>query len=391
MRGFASVGRAVRTRRPTSACSDGPLRCCSASALPSRVAGRAAEAPVRWAALESASKGAAWRLKRPSFPPVYSLPRLTARTEESGDPYPSPRTTIGSRSAVRGSIIQYLSDLRVYGNVLHVSYMAADGKQVEQFFKYNTFLARNGARLLADMASRVVSARAAIVSPSVWKAEVAPVQRPIRAELLDTSEAGWQRIAIYSALIAFPAICPVCARPADAIVAFRINAGLNQTGSWLIPACTAHETELPKYFVVGSWHASQSRIEFQVWNREYARQFLLVNTGENPEHVRRQADASPLLVAIKNGVRLIQFQYTVSALVLSMIIPSKIHVLQPRQRPFLVGLKYSLISAAAGWWSFVGLFWTPACIIRNCRGGTDLTKTVVAILSGSALSAGGYR
>jgi hypothetical protein len=286
---------------------------------------------------------------------------------------------------------QYLTDLRVYGNVLHITYAASDGKQVEQFFKYNTFLAKNGATALAEMAARVASARTAIVKPSIWKPEAAPVQKPLKAEMLEPAETGWQRIAVYSALVAFPASCPVCMRPADSVVPFRMAAGFDEKGSWLVPVCREHEGEFTKHLAVDKWRANKSRLEFQAWNRDYARLFLLLNTGENPEQVRRQAEASPLFVAIKNGLRLVQFQYAISAVYFSVLLPSKIYFLRRGQRPFLAGLKYSLLSVLVGWWSIAGLIWTPTVIIRNSRGGVDLTETVVLVLSGAALSAGGYR
>src|SRR4051794_20782573 len=105
---------------------------------------------------------------------------------------------------------QYLTDLRVYSNVLHLTYAASDGKQVEQFFKYNTFFAKKGAKALAEMATRVAAAREQVVKPSIWKREATPVQQPVKAEMLDATENGWQRIGVYSALVAFPASCPVC-------------------------------------------------------------------------------------------------------------------------------------------------------------------------------------
>jgi hypothetical protein len=73
------------------------------------------------------------------------------------------------------------------------------------------------------------------------------------------------------------------------------------------------------------------------------------------------------------------------------MIPSRIVFLRRGQKPFLAGLKYSLLSFVAGWWSIPGLFWTPAVIIRNSRGGIDLTNTVASVLRGAAISAGGYR
>jgi len=286
---------------------------------------------------------------------------------------------------------QYLTDLRVYRNVLHLTYAASDGKQVEQFFKYNTFFAKKGAKALAEMATRVAAAREQVVKPSIWKREATPVAEPIKAEMLDVTENGWQRIGVYSALVAFPASCPVCVRPADSIAPFRMSAGIDEKGSWLVPVCREHETEFTKHLSVDKWRASKSRLEFAAWNRDYAKLFLMVNTGEEPERIRRQAEASPLFVSIKNGLRVVQFQYTVSAIYLSLMMPSRIFLLQRGQRPFLTGIRYSLLSALVGWWSFAGLIWTPAVIIRNSRGGIDLTRTVALVLSGTASSAGGYR
>jgi hypothetical protein len=272
-----------------------------------------------------------------------------------------------------------------------VSYAAADGKQVEQFFKYNTFLAKTGAKALLQMAKQVESARSAIVKPSIWQPVTAPIQQPVKAEMLEASERGWQRIGVYSALVAFPAACPACMRPADSIAPFRMSAGIDEKGSWLVPVCRDHEVEFAKHLVVDKWRANKSRLEFLAWKRDYAKSFVMVNTGDNPEQIRRQAEVSPLLVSIKNGVRVVQFQYVVSAIYLSMMMPSKIFALQPGQSAFLSGIRYSLISFLAGWWSIPGLIWTPTVLIRNSRGGIDLTRTVAMVLSGAAISAGGYR
>ena len=88
----------------------------------------------------------------------------------------------------------YLTELRVYGNVLHVAYAASDGKQVEKFFRYNTFLARTGAKKLLEMAERVSAARKAVVTPSVWtRAAVVPQQPALRAELVARKSGGITR------------------------------------------------------------------------------------------------------------------------------------------------------------------------------------------------------
>ena len=286
---------------------------------------------------------------------------------------------------------QYLTGLRAYGNVLHVTYVASDGKQVEQFFKYNTFRAKTGAKALAEMVARVNAARKDVVKPSIWKPEPKPIEPAVKAEMLDKTENGWQRIGVYSALVAFPASCPVCLRAADTIAPFRLSAGIDEKGTWLVPVCREHETEFTKHFAVEKWRAGKSRLEFLAWNRDYAKLFLMVNTGENPEQIRRQAEASPLLASIKSGLRLVQFQYTVSAIYVSLMLPSRIYSFRRGQTVVFTGLKYSLLSALAGWWSIPGLILTPAVIIRNSRGGIDLTRTAALVLSGAALSAGGFR
>jgi hypothetical protein len=53
--------------------------------------------------------------------------------------------------------------------------------------------------------------------------------------------------------------------------------------------------------------------------------------------------------------------------------------------------EYSLISLFAGWWGIpAGPIWTVVTIIRNTRGGIDLTPAVEAVVCGSAIAAGGY-
>lgn len=299
----------------------------------------------------------------------------------------------GDRIVIGSTVIdyRYLVDVRVYGNVLHVSYAASDGKQVERFFKYNTFLAKTGANALRLMADRVEAARRGHIAPSVWKPQAAPVQQPVKAELLERVASGWHRIAVYSALVAFPASCPVCVRPADAIATFRVSAGFDEKGTWLVPVCREHEVGFQDHLTVSAWRAGKSRLEFLVWNPEYAKLFLMVNAGDQGEQVRRQGEASPLSVSIRHGARLVQFQHTVSALYVALLLPSRIFVLERGQRPFLTSLRYSLSSALLGWWSIPGLIWTPMVIVRNCRGGIDLTSTVAAVLSGAAMSPGGFR
>jgi hypothetical protein len=45
------------------------------------------------------------------------------------------------------------------------------------------------------------------------------------------------------------------------------------------------------------------------------------------------------------------------------------------------GRRHAMWCALLGWWSPFGLFWTPAAIMRNLRGGTDVTQAVTAPVS----------
>ncbi|MEA2464308.1 MAG: hypothetical protein QOJ98_2055 [Acidobacteriota bacterium] len=289
---------------------------------------------------------------------------------------------------------QYLAQLRVYGNVLHVVYVASDGKQVEQFFRHDTFLTKTGAKALQAMAVRVNGARSALVKPSVWRRDEEQVKeaKVIKAELLDSTNNGWQRAGIYSALVAFPAVCPVCLRPAEMVGRLDASGGLNEKGSWLVPTCREHEKAFTGHFAIANWRAGRSRLEFTIWNRDYARLFISLNNGELTEDLRRITQSAPLLFDIKNGLRLVQYQYAVSAILISFLMPSSIQSLQRGQSAVAKGLRFSLISLIAGWWGIpAGPIFTIASIVRNFRGGIDLTATVEAVLTGSAVSAGGYR
>lgn len=283
----------------------------------------------------------------------------------------------------------YLAALRAFGNVLHVAYVASDGRRVEQYFRYNTFLAKTGATELAEMVQRVAAAKTALDRAAAWKSEAPPVKKPLQAEMLPPADNGWQPVAVYSSFLAFPAVCPVCVRAAEAMVAMRPLLGAS--GAWLVPVCEAHQDEASKYLTIYNWEASKARSELLAWNRDYAKELLIVNSGDDPERVKRQANASPLLVDIRNGVRLVQFQYVYALIALSVMVPSKVHVIRPEESGHSLAWKYSLLTALTGWWSFVGPFWTIACIIRNFRGGIDLTDTAAAVLSGTAMATGGYR
>ncbi len=285
-----------------------------------------------------------------------------------------------------------LAELTAYGNVLHIAYTGPDGKRTEEFFRHDTFLEGTGVKALAEMIARVdaVVRNHTRSQPPESDARSAAIDT-VRAERLDPADNGWQRVAVYSASIAFPAACPVCVRPAEAIARLDASAGLNEKGAWLVPVCSQHIQEYTAHFGVANWRADRARLEFNVWNREYAELFVLANQGQANEKLRRMVESAPLLWEIKNGARFVQFQYAVSVILISFLLPSKIEKLERRESPVLRGVKYSLLSFVVGWWGIpVGPIFTVASIVRNSRGGIDLTETIATVLAGQPMSAGGY-
>lgn len=286
----------------------------------------------------------------------------------------------------------YVLEVVVYGNILHVAYGASDGKRVEQFFRYNTFLAKTGARKLAEMAARVANARQKFAAASAFRPADAVVQtKPaVRAELAG-QKGEWHIAAVYSAMVAFPAVCPGCAAPAEAIGRLPLSAGLDEKGNWMVPACRAHADTVTQYIRIANWRAARARLEFECARADYAGYFVSLNSGHPDETVRRQCAAAPLVYEIRNGKRLVVYQYAVSAIVVSLLRPSKIEVIGAHESRFLRGLKYSGISLIAGWWGIpAGPIFTIASIVRNCRGGIDITAAVLEVLKGTAIAGGGY-
>lgn len=286
----------------------------------------------------------------------------------------------------------YVLDVVVYGNVLHVAYGASDGKRVENFFRYNTFLAKTGARKLAEMADRVASARKRFAAASAWRPAdaVAQTKPAVRAELAGERD-GSHLVAVYSAMVAFPAVCPACAAPAEAVGRLPLSAGLDEKGSWLVPSCRAHSEGITQFLRIANWRAASSRLEFACARADYARYLVSLNSGQPDETVRRQSASAPLLFDIRNGTRFVVYQYAMSVIVMSFLRPSKIETIGQNESRFVRGLKYSGISLLAGWWGIpAGPIFTIASIVRNCRGGVDITAAVIEVLKGTAIAGGGY-
>ena len=88
-----------------------------------------------------------------------------------------------------------------------------------------------------------------------------------------------------------------------------------------------------------------------------------------------------LVDALQGGGRFVVYSYTISILVMTFRIGSRIYFIAPTRRPIHHGLKYLLISAALGWWGFP---WGPIYTIQSfllAFRGKDVTKEVMAQLA----------
>jgi len=88
---------------------------------------------------------------------------------------------------------------------------------------------------------------------------------------------------------------------------------------------------------------------------------------------------------IEHGGRFVVYGYCISILVLSFKRVSGIYYIRPDESAFGKGIIFSLISLTCGWWGIPwGPIWTIATVVRNCRGGLDVTEQVAKALTARA-------
>lgn len=284
---------------------------------------------------------------------------------------------------------QYLLDLRVFGNVLHVVYSTSDGTAAEQYFRYDTFLPSRASRALVQLVEYVAAARRELGLPEAGlrPAGGLPGQAPTYAGRLEPV-AGRFRVAVHSARASFPAVCPTCAAAAATVASLEVARDL-QSGLWFVPVCAEHPQARGAVQLDG-WDERSSRLVFAFSNPTYAEAFLALNAA--PPEVRRSADyhRTPLFSALERGVRFVVYQYSIGALVYSSIEPSDIKRIEPGGSRVRPGLKYSLLSSLIGWWAIPdGPIITVRALATNFRGGIDVTDRIADVLEGLPVSASG--
>jgi len=84
---------------------------------------------------------------------------------------------------------------------------------------------------------------------------------------------------------------------------------------------------------------------------------------------------------IKDGARLVIYQYCISIGILTFLKPSRIHLVRAGESSVAKGLPYTLLSLIAGWWGFPwGFIHTPIALVRNLSGGINITSEFVSHL-----------
>jgi hypothetical protein len=88
---------------------------------------------------------------------------------------------------------------------------------------------------------------------------------------------------------------------------------------------------------------------------------------------------------VEHGGRFVVFQWVISVVVMSFRRNSPMFYIPPGQSTLAKSLPYCGRSLILGWWGFPwGLIWTPFSILRNLRGGIDVTSSVMSGLSQDA-------
>lgn len=88
---------------------------------------------------------------------------------------------------------------------------------------------------------------------------------------------------------------------------------------------------------------------------------------------------------IEQGGRFVVYGYCISILVMSFKRVSGVYFLRHGESAFAKGIGFSLISLVFGWWGIPwGPIWTIGTIVRNCRGGHDVTQEVAQAVTARA-------
>ena len=92
--------------------------------------------------------------------------------------------------------------------------------------------------------------------------------------------------------------------------------------------------------------------------------------------------ADQLVFELQNGSRFVQYQYCISAAVITLKQFTNSYFMRPGRGESIRALQWSLLTLVAGWW---GIPWGPIYTVQsiwvNLRGGNDVTPEVATALN----------
>lgn len=271
---------------------------------------------------------------------------------------------------------------------LFLQYISADGKSCENYLKYNTFLPSTAPRKLRVLTENVSKIKAK------HKNRITHANPLLEYKLAEKGAVanGLTEVVVYSSKVSFPPYCPVCYNFASKVTKFDVNSMIPsqdffKQGHWLVPVCFNHKN-LTDIIKVTDWSPSQSELKFSFKNALYAEAFLSLNKSPVNNRYPKERVITEKIEQLQKKSKYVFYQYYISMLVLGFLQVSDIQELKAHQSPFLRGLKYNLITFLLGWWSLpFGPVYTLLVLIRNFRGGADVTEKVIAVFEGAPMSA----
>lgn len=85
---------------------------------------------------------------------------------------------------------------------------------------------------------------------------------------------------------------------------------------------------------------------------------------------------------LQQGGKFVIYTYCFSLIFMTFRRSSNIYFIKHNGNAVTTGLKYTLLSAVAGWWGIPwGPIYTIGALISNLKGGKDVTREVLASIS----------
>jgi hypothetical protein len=95
----------------------------------------------------------------------------------------------------------------------------------------------------------------------------------------------------------------------------------------------------------------------------------------------RSLSSAELLEEIKAGGRLISYSYCIAVLFMSFKRQSRPRLIRAGRSATIGALPWIAATLFGGWWGIPwGPIWSIQCIVRNMRGGYDMTDRIVDAL-----------